>query len=133
MVASEVKSLAVQTEQATEEVSLHIAAIQGSTAAAVDAIRKIAGRTAEVRNYMTSATSAAQRSRNAATSQITQNVSDAAGATKEIAAVLIVWWREPQTRPMPQHKQSWAASTALESASAELRREVETFLRKVAA
>ena len=41
-VASEVKSLAVQTAKATEEIASQILAIQGSTTTAVDAIRNIA-------------------------------------------------------------------------------------------
>jgi methyl-accepting chemotaxis protein len=44
VVASEVKSLAVQTAKATEEIANHILAVQTSTTGAVEAIRRIAMR-----------------------------------------------------------------------------------------
>ncbi len=48
VVAAEVKSLAVQTAKATEEIANHILAVQTSTAGAVEAIRRIAGRMQEI-------------------------------------------------------------------------------------
>ena len=48
VVASEVKSLAVQTATATEDIANHILAVQTSTSSAVEAIRLIATRTQEI-------------------------------------------------------------------------------------
>src|SRR5690606_8231546 len=48
VVASEVKSLAVQTSKATEEITSLIAAVQESSAGAVEAIRRIAERMQEI-------------------------------------------------------------------------------------
>jgi methyl-accepting chemotaxis protein len=131
VVASEVKSLAVQTAQATEEVSRQIGAIQSATAAAVEAIRRIAGRTGEISSYTVSANAAVQQ-QDAATSQITQNVASAAADAKEIVSVLgLVAGAAKETDVSAEAVLT--ASTAVESAAAALRREVESFLEKVVA
>ena len=80
VVASEVKSLAVQTAKATEEIAAQILAVQGSTTAAVDAIRNIAGRMKEISSY-TSAVAASVEQQNAATGEISENVAGAAQGT----------------------------------------------------
>src|ERR1700755_1880592 len=48
VVASEVKGLAAQTAKATEEISAHIAQIQGATKEAVVAIQAIGGTIGEI-------------------------------------------------------------------------------------
>jgi hypothetical protein len=80
-VASDVKSLAVQTAKATEEIAAQILAAQGSTATAVKAIRNIGGRMQEISNY-TSAVAASVEQQNAATGEISENVAGAATATR---------------------------------------------------
>src|SRR5207302_1775319 len=54
VVASEVKSLAVQTAKATEQISARIAAVQASTAAAVEGIRRNTERMQEINRYTSS-------------------------------------------------------------------------------
>src|ERR1700693_6136206 len=87
VVASEVKSLAVQTGKATEDVAGQIAAVQESTAAAVAAIGRIAGRMQEI-NEDSSSVAASVRQQDASTVEISHNVGGAAEATKVVARVL---------------------------------------------
>ncbi len=130
VVASEVKSLAVQTAKATEEIASQIAAVQGSTGAAVKAIRRIADRMQDI-NAHTSAVAASVQQQNAATGEISENVASAARGTKEIVAVLgEVAGAAAETRGSAETV--LAASEAVEAAAAELRAEVEGFLQKVA-
>ncbi len=131
VVASEVKSLAVQTAKATEEISSQIAAVQESTTGAVDAIRRIAGRMQEI-NEFTSAVAASVHEQDAATSEISHNVASAADGTKVVVAVLSeVAGAATETRTSAHTLLE--ASEEVAGATANLRREVENFLAKVAA
>ena len=131
MVASEVKSLAVQTAKATEEIAAQILAVQGSTTGAVEAIRSIAGRMQEISDLHLRGRRlgrAAERRdrrdlaerrrarRRAPTrwSSVLGDVAGAATATRSSAETVL------------------SASRSVESAVAKLRGEVETFLGKVA-
>src|SRR5215510_2309173 len=87
VVASEVKSLAIQTARATEDIAAQIAAVQTSTGAAVEAIRRIVERMQEI-NRHTQAVASSVRQQNAATGEITQNVTSAANGTKDIVTAL---------------------------------------------
>jgi methyl-accepting chemotaxis protein/PAS domain-containing protein len=130
VVASEVKSLAVQTGKATEEIASQIAAVQGSTGIAVDAIRRIVERMREI-NQFTAAAAASVQQQNAATSEISQNVASAAQGTKEIVNVLgEVAGAATETRGSAETV--LAASEAVETAAGNLRSEVEGFLQQVA-
>jgi len=130
VVESEVKSLAVQTGKATEEIAGQIAAVQTSTGAAVEAIRRIVERMQEI-NRHTAAVAAAVQQQNAATGEITQNVTSAAAGTKEIVTALgEVAGTATETRGSAETV--LAASEAVEKAAGDLRSEVEGFLQKVA-
>jgi methyl-accepting chemotaxis protein len=84
--ASEVKSLAVQTAKATEDIVNHILAVQDSTSAAVEAIRQIATRMREI-NENTSAVAASVEQQNSATSEISRNVASAAEGTGHVVSL----------------------------------------------
>ncbi len=130
VVASEVKSLAVQTAKATEEIAAQISAVQGSTSTAVEAIGRIVDRMREI-NQFTAAVAASVQQQNSATGEISQNVASAAQGTKEIVAVLSeVAGAATETRGSAETVLS--ASEAVETAAANLRNEVESFLQKVA-
>jgi methyl-accepting chemotaxis protein len=130
VVASEVKSLAVQTGKATEDIAAQIAAVQTSTGAAVDAIRRIVERMQEI-NRHTAAVASSVRQQNAATGEITQNVTSAANGTKDIVVALgEVAGAATETRGSAETV--LAASEAVEKAAGDLRGEVEGFLQKVA-
>lgn len=130
VVASEVKSLAVQTAKATEDIASHIAAVQNSTAVAVEAIRRIATRMQEI-NQSTSAVAASVEQQNGATSEISQNVASAARGTGVVVSVLTeVAGATSETRSSAEIV--LGASETVETAVSNLRSKVEGFLAKVA-
>jgi methyl-accepting chemotaxis protein len=130
VVASEVKSLAVQTAKATEEIAGQIAAVQASTAAGVEAIARIADRMQEI-NQFTAAAASSVLQQSGATGEISQNVAGAVRGTKEIMAVLgEAAITATETRRSAETVLT--ASEAVEAAAADVRAEVEGFLRKVA-
>jgi methyl-accepting chemotaxis protein len=130
VVAAEVKSLAVQTAKATEDIANHILAVQESTSGAVEAIRQIAGRMQDI-NGNTTAVAASVEQQNLATGEISRSVTSAAEGTNHVVAVLgEVAGAATQTRSSAEVVRD--ASEAVEHAVADLRLEVEDFLSKVA-
>ena len=85
VVANEVKSLASQTAKATEEISAQVAAMQGATADAVQAIEGI-GRTIGAINEIASVISIAVDQQGAATREIARNVQEAAQGTGQVSS-----------------------------------------------
>jgi NO-binding membrane sensor protein with MHYT domain len=130
VVASEVKSLAVQTAQATEQIAAQIAAVQKSTGDTVEEIRRNVGRMQEINEY-TTAVAAALDQQNAATTEISQNVTNAFEGTKSAVSML-----EEMASAVAKNSVSAEtvrkASGAVETAARELGDTVETFLKKVA-
>jgi NO-binding membrane sensor protein with MHYT domain/methyl-accepting chemotaxis protein len=130
VVAAEVKSLAVQTAKATQEIAAQIAAVQDSTNGAVEAIRRISGRMQEIQRY-TQAIASSVEQQNAATGEISSNVAKAALSTKSVVGVL----RQVEgaiTNNRAAADTVLLASQSVETAAASLRNKVETFLQKVA-
>ncbi|MFN3658868.1 MAG: PAS-domain containing protein [Pseudolabrys sp.] len=131
VVASEVKSLAVQTAKATEDISRLIMAVQAATTGAVDAIGRISSRMQEIDQCATTV-SAAVEEQSAATGEISHNVASAANGAKLVVSVLDeVAGAAGATRESAESV--LGASQAVEAAAADLRREVEGFLARVAA
>lgn len=130
VVASEVKSLAVQTAAATERISVQIAAVQTSTSSAVDAIRRNTERMQEV-NRHTSAVADSLEEQSTATGEISRNVSGAADGTKVVVGVL-----DEVTNAVNETRNAagtvLAASEAVEDAAVKLQQRVESFLQSVA-
>jgi methyl-accepting chemotaxis protein len=130
VVAAEVKSLAVQTAKATEDIASHILGVQESTDAAVGAIRHIAARMHEI-DRNTAALAAAVEEQNVATSEISHNVAGAAQGTAHVLGVLgEVTHAASDTRASADTVRD--ASQTVESAVTNLRSEIEGFLQKVA-
>jgi methyl-accepting chemotaxis protein len=130
VVAAEVKSLAVQTAKATEEITAQIASVQNSTSSAVQAIGGITQRMQEIDQY-TAAAAAAIEEQNAATGEISRNVSSAAEGTRGVVALLSeVAGAATDTRGSAQTVLS--TSQTVEKAANSLREEVASFLGKVA-
>jgi methyl-accepting chemotaxis protein len=130
VVATEVKSLSVQTAKATEEIAAQIHAVQGSTNGAVQAIQRITGRMKEISEHTTSiAASVGQQS--AATSEISESVTSAAAGAKALASIL-----EQVTQAVGKASGSahtvLTASQAVEDAATGLQTKVEEFLQRVA-
>ena len=87
VVAGEVKSLANQTAKATDEIGGQIAAVQGATHQAVDAIRAIVGTITRI-NEISGAIAAAVEQQGAATQEIARNVQQAASGTAQVTSYL---------------------------------------------
>jgi len=131
VVASEVKSLAVQTAKATKEIANEISAIQSSTGEAVAAIRTITQRMQDINSH-SSEVAGAIAQQELATGEISHNVASAADGAKAVVAALgDVASGVTQTRSSAQTV--LAASEEVENATVKLRGEVEDFLRTVAA
>jgi NO-binding membrane sensor protein with MHYT domain/methyl-accepting chemotaxis protein len=130
VVATEVKSLSVQTAKATGEIATQIRAIQDSASGAVEAIQRIAGRMKEI-NERTASIAASVGQQNAATGEISESVATAAQSAKEVASIL-----EQVAQSVAQASNSAGTvlkgSQAVEDATAHLRGKVEDFLRRVA-
>jgi methyl-accepting chemotaxis protein len=131
VVASEVKSLAVQTAKAAEAIVGQILAVQGSTASAVDSIRRITQRMHEIQHYA-SGVAASIEQQNAATSNISSNVASAAHATQTMAEALSDV-AGAATKTNLSAETVLDTSQSVEAAVADLRRHVEAFLVSVAA
>ncbi|MBK1839854.1 HAMP domain-containing protein [Azospirillum sp. YIM B02556] len=84
VVANEVKQLASQTARATDEIESQIAAIQATTAEAVDAVRAIAERVRGV-EAVSATVAAAIEEQEAATGEIARNVVQTSTAAQEVA------------------------------------------------
>jgi len=131
VVASEVKSLAVQTAKATEAIVGQILAVQGSTCSAVESIRRITERMEEIQHYA-SGVAAAIEQQSAATNNISANVASAAQATQSMANVLGDV-ADAATQTHASAEVVLDTSKSVEIAVADLRRHVESFLAGVAA
>tara|TARA_E500000318_G_scaffold27598_1_gene27796 strand:+ start:814 stop:1938 length:1125 start_codon:yes stop_codon:yes gene_type:complete len=85
VVASEVKNLATQTANATEEIAQQVKGIQDSTQTTADSIGKIAEIIAQVNEIGTTISSAVEE-QSAATQEVSSNISGVAQATEESGA-----------------------------------------------
>jgi len=130
VVASEVKALAVQTAKATDDIAAQIAAVQGSTQGAVRAIGNVTGRMGEIQQF-TAAIASAVEQQHVSTSEISNNVAEAAAGAKSVASVL----HRVTGAIADMHSSAdtvLAASQAVEKAADSLRGSIDGFLRKVA-
>lgn len=131
VVAQEVKSLAVQTAQATEDISTLVMSVQGATGSAVDAIARIGQRMQEIDSYASAVASSVEE-QSVATAEISQSVTNAAEGARVVVNVLDnVSGAASETRASAEGVLS--ASQAVEAAATELRQEIESFLARVAA
>lgn len=131
VVAQEVKSLALQTGKATEEVAEQVAAVQASTKGAIQAVGSIEKCIDEISSY-TTAVAGSIEEQNTAALDISKNVTNAAQETGKIVAVLgEVADAAVATRTSAEIVLT--ASQSVEGAVDNLRREIETFLGDVAA
>ena len=130
VVASEVKSLAVQTAKATEEIARHIAAVQGSTHGTIGVLRTILERMREI-NTRTSGASASVVEQSKATVEITENSAKAARGTSAVVSALGEV-TDAATGTRTAAETVLAASNSVDASISNLRAEIEMFLGKVA-
>jgi methyl-accepting chemotaxis protein len=88
VVASEVKSLAGQTARATEDIQNQVAAIQGATQRAVNAIGTITHTINRI-NDINLSVKAAMEEQGDATSDIARNVTEAADSTQNVTVITV--------------------------------------------
>ncbi len=130
VVAAEVKSLAVQTAKATEQIAGQIEAVQNSTRFAVEAIRRNTERMKEIDGF-TSAVVCSIAQQNNATDEISRNLSGAADGARVIVSVL-----GDVTTAVDESQDAAAkvldASKSVEAATSGLQNRIESFLGRVA-
>ncbi|WP_119460611.1 methyl-accepting chemotaxis protein [Rhodospirillaceae bacterium SYSU D60014] len=129
VVASEVKSLATQTAQATEEISAQIAAIQAATGDAVTAIGAIGATIQEIAEIATTIAGAVEE-QGAATQEIARNVQQAAAGTRDVSGN-IAGVSSATGETGEAASRMLTASDQLTEQSGRLSREVEKFLQQV--
>ncbi|HEX3939013.1 MAG TPA: PAS-domain containing protein [Xanthobacteraceae bacterium] len=130
VVAAEVKSLAVETAKATEEIARHILAVQVSTGSAVEAVHGIEDGMHEIATRAASA-AASILQQNAATSEISRNAANAARGTGAVVSMLDkVSAAAAGTRTAAETVLN--ASQSVDASIGSLRAEIEGFLKKVA-
>jgi methyl-accepting chemotaxis protein/PAS domain-containing protein len=130
VVASEVKSLAIQTAKATEDIASEIAGVQTSMNRAVDAIHRITGQMQEIRVHATQ-TAISVEQQSTAVAEITRNVASTADSAQSIVSML----SEVATNAVGTRQSATVVlktSEDMEAATMSLRGEVDAFLEKVA-
>ncbi|MDB5549421.1 MAG: methyl-accepting chemotaxis sensory transducer [Tardiphaga sp.] len=131
VVASEVKALASQTSKATSDIAAQVDAIQAATRSSADAIEGIT-RTINRVNDIASMIAASVEEQGAATREIAQNVTASARGSSEVSHHIAGVNDTARQTGIVAGRVVEAASD-LSNNGAELRAQVETFLREVRA
>ena len=131
VVAGEVKDLAAQTTKATETIAQQVAAIQGETHRAVDAIHAITATIADLRTIAVGV-AAAMEQQGAVTQEIVRNVTQAALGTQDVTANIGAVARSAGETGTAA-SQVLTAASALSRQSEQLSAEVASFLETVQA
>ncbi len=131
VVASEVKSLASQTAKATDEISTHIAGMQGATQELVAAIKEIGGTIGQISNIASAIASAVEQ-QSSATQEIARNVQNVAQGTQE-AAANIMQVNRGATETGSASEEVLNSARSLSSESARLREELDRFMANIRA
>jgi methyl-accepting chemotaxis protein len=131
VVATEVKSLADQTSKATADISSQIAAIQASTAQAVEAINGITQRIQAMSDVSSSIAMAVDQ-QGAATREIVASVNQASAGTGEVTTNINKVAQVAEETETAAH-QVLTSSSALVSQAEHLRNQVNHFLVTVRA
>jgi methyl-accepting chemotaxis protein len=131
VVASEVKSLASQTAKATDEISTHIAGMQGATQESVTAIKEIGGTIGQISNIASTIASAVEE-QSSATQEIARSVQTVAEGTGETATnILEVNRGAAETGSASANVLE--AARSLSSESTRLREELDRFMANIRA
>ncbi|MFG1927378.1 methyl-accepting chemotaxis protein [Cryptosporangium sp. NPDC048952] len=125
VVANEVKDLAQETAQATENISKRVEAIQADTDSAVAAIEQISGIIAQINDYQMTIASAVEE-QTATTNEMNRSISEAAMSSSQIAAN-ISGVADATQRTSGNAGEARAAAERLNAMSADLRALVGRF------
>lgn len=129
VVASEVKALAHQTSQATEDISVEIQSIQSATSDAVHSIESIVESIGKV-NEGTATIATAVTEQRSVNSEISRNTSEAALATNDVARNIQAV-TQSATETTTSVEQMLQATRELSVQSESLRGAVDTFLTEI--
>jgi methyl-accepting chemotaxis protein len=129
IVASEVKTLATQTAQATEEIQAQVATIQSATGKAVGAIGGITT-TIERISGITTTLAGAVEEQGAATAEIARNVEEAAGGTESVSRT-IAEVSHATERTGSAVTEVRRAADSLSEEAARLERDIAAFVAKM--
>jgi methyl-accepting chemotaxis protein len=129
VVASEVKSLASQTARATDEISTHIAGMQGATQESVAAIKEIGGTIGQI-SSIASTIAAAVKEQSTATQEIARSVQNVAEGTSE-AAMNIMEVNRGAAETGSASSNVLDAARSLSSESTRLREELDRFMANI--
>lgn len=129
VVANEVKSLASQTSNATEDISNQISTIQGETSQAVDAIREISKTIREIDEVINSISSAVEE-QGAAAQEISRALNSSFESTNNVVEnVSAVTDRAQETGTSAENVQQ--SLQEMQHKLSELQQEISSFLEKV--
>jgi methyl-accepting chemotaxis protein len=131
VVASEVKSLASQTAKATDEISTHIAGMQGATRESVAAIKEIGGTIGQISNIASTIASAVEQ-QSSATQEIARSVQNVAEGTGE-AAVNIMEVNRGAAETGSASANVLESARSLSTESSRLREELDRFMANIRA
>jgi methyl-accepting chemotaxis protein len=131
VVAAEVKSLASQTAKATDEISTHIAGMQGATAESVAAIKQIGGTIGQISSIASEISSAVQQ-QSSATQEIARSVQSVAQGTHQ-AASNIMQVNRGATETGSASEEVLNSAKTLSSESTRLREELDRFMANIRA
>lgn len=129
VVADEVKKLASETGQKTEEISSRISGIQEATRSSVEAMQRIIGNISEI-DTSVAGVSAAVEEQNATTTEITRSVSEASQSAQQVSQII-------QNVQQSAEQTGTSADNVLDSAqevaslSDELKQSVDGFLNSI--
>ncbi|HUN97129.1 MAG TPA: methyl-accepting chemotaxis protein [Bradyrhizobium sp.] len=129
IVASEVKNLASQTAQATEQIASQIATIQSATDETVAAMTQFGATVQEMADISTAIATAVEE-QGAATGEIARNVEEAASGTAAVTQE-IVDVRAVAGETDAGAETALAAAAALQQQAASLKSNVEEFLHTI--
>ena len=131
VVASEVKQLASQTAKATDEIAAKVSEIQGATEGTVQSMNSIVRTIADVKQISTAVAGAVEE-QGAATGEIAANCQRAAQGTQQVTENISGVGRAAEMTGAAA-TQLMSLSDGLSDQAVDLRREVETFARDLAA
>jgi methyl-accepting chemotaxis protein len=131
VVAAEVKSLSEQTAKATDEISRHIAGMQGATQESVAAIKEIGATIGQISSIASSIASAVEQ-QGGATQEIARNVQSVAQGTRE-ASANIVEVNRGATETGSASGEVLSSAKALSSESTRLKAELDRFMANIRA
>ena len=131
VVASEVKQLASQTAKATDEIAAKVSEIQGATEGTVQSMNSIVRTIADVKQISASVASAVEE-QGAATGEIASNCQRAAQGAQQVTENISGVGRAAEMTGAAA-TQLMSLSDGLSGQAGTLKREVETFVRELAA